>query len=86
MPHTYTLETRWRGFFRSKVRPFLIPVGRGEEIERGFPPSGFTAIRAGMGGACAGVPARKVDSPIPGNLVLFITIQERNECDPDSHP
>jgi hypothetical protein len=24
MPHTYTLETRWRGFFRRKVRPFLI--------------------------------------------------------------
>jgi hypothetical protein len=24
MPHTYTLETRWRGFFRSKVRPLLI--------------------------------------------------------------
>ena len=23
MPHTYTLATRWRGFFRSKVRPFL---------------------------------------------------------------
>lgn len=49
-------------------------------------PPGLAAICCLIGGDGTGALARNGRELITGDLVLFITIQERNECDPGSHP